>query len=174
MIRRFRQKLSSFPLTETAVIAVLSLWAAVYAFRFNRDHGMWFAVLNAVLFFAVPCFLGLRYLNNRPLIRPDHRKLIPAVFAVFAAAWIFLRLNNSSFSLWKEFLLYEPATALWGSGRPIRSDEWAIWTPMLFSQAISRSRAILVSMQLRGVCGASFQWPLELYQSRRETPFDWA
>lgn len=135
MIRRFRQKHSYFPFMETAVLAVLSLWAAVYAFRFNRDHGMWFAVLNAVLFFAVPCFLGLRYLNNRPLIRPDHRKLIPAVFAVFAAAWIFLRLNNSSFSLWKEFLLYEPATALWGSGRPIRSDEWAIWTPMLFSQA---------------------------------------
>lgn len=134
MITDIRQK-RFLPLAEKAVIAALSLWAAAYAFLVNRNQGTVFAAVNALLFFLVPCFLGWRYLEDKPLLRKNRTKLLWGVFAVFALAWVLLGLNNSSTSLWREYLLQEYPNALWGRGRLIRSDEWAVWTPMLLSQA---------------------------------------
>lgn len=133
MIRNLKQK-QFLPLAEKAAVAALSLWAAAYAFLVNRNQSMVFAAANALLFFLVPCWLGFRYLNGRPLIRPERKKLLWGCFAVFALAWVLLGLNSSSISLWREYLRGEYPNALWGHGRLIRSDEWVVWTPMVFSQ----------------------------------------
>ncbi len=134
MITDIRQR-RFLPLVEKAVIAALSLWAAAYAFLINRNQGMLFAAMNALLFFGIPCFLGWRLLEDKPLSWKNRGKLLWGVFAVFAFAWVLLGLNNSSVSLWREYLLGEYPSAVWGHGRIIRSDEWAVWTPMLLNQA---------------------------------------
>ena len=119
---------------ERIPVGVLCLWAAAYCFYFTRAQGTVFAALAAVLLFCVLYWLSRRFLDHRLTIRPALRKLLWGGIIVFALVWIILGLNSSSISLWKSFLLGDQPTALWGSGRAIRSDEWAIWTPMVFSQ----------------------------------------
>ena len=128
------QKRKLYRILEKTSVAVLSLWAAAYCFYVTRAQGTVFAALTGVLFFCVLYWLSSHYLDGRLLIRLKHRKILRVGIVVFALAWTILGLNSSSISLWKLFLLGEQPTALWGSGRAIRSDEWAIWTPMVFSQ----------------------------------------
>ena len=150
MISFFRQK-QLLPLVEKAAVAALSLWAAAYAFLINRNQDMVFAFANALLFFLVPCWLGFRFLDNKPFIPPGCRKLLPGCLAVLALAWILLGLNNSSISLWRQYLQGEYPIALWGQGRLGRSDEWAVWTPMLFSQAAQGFPAVNTAINASAV-----------------------
>ena len=50
MVRQEKQKPQVLPVMEKVVVAALSLWAAAYAFLFNRNQGMAFAAVNALLF----------------------------------------------------------------------------------------------------------------------------
>ena len=61
-----------------------------------------------------------------------YRWRLAAVFLVLA---VFFEIHGSSIGLYADFLGYpEYNTAVLGANRPIRSDEWAVFTPFTFSQ----------------------------------------
>ena len=128
-----KEQLSLF--IQKAFVVVLSCWIAAYAFLFNRRQSLPVAVGSALLFFIVPCFLGFRFLGGKPLVKPRNRKYCWAGLVLVALGWVLLGLNNSSVMIWRESLEGVIASPLWGHARIIRGDEWAVWTPMVFSQA---------------------------------------
>ena len=126
-----RKQLSAF--FQKAVVVLLCFWIAVYACIFNRRQGYALIWGSALVFFVLPCWVGFRFLNGKRIFR--NKAVLFGFLGIFALAYVLLGLNNSSVSIWSEALRGIISEPLWGHGRIIRGDEWAVWTPMLFSQA---------------------------------------
>ncbi len=62
----------------------------------------------------------------------------PAAMAVLAVAVVF-ELNGSSIGVWNRYVPNERGVApVFGDPRPIRSDEWAVFTPMTLAQSSAK------------------------------------
>ena len=69
------------------------------------------------------------------LLQRNNLKFLWGIAGLFALLWVLLSLNNSSVGIWREILMNEGHATLFGTARVVRGDEWAVWTPFLFSQA---------------------------------------
>ena len=95
-------------------------------------------ILFAAAAIFIPVYLLLTY--GKPVLRFAEKHRYPLAACVFAAC-VLLKLNGSSLSMWAQYLNTggfsgDPDSygVLFGFPRPIRSDEWAVFTPMCFSQ----------------------------------------
>jgi hypothetical protein len=111
-------------------------------------------------FFVVPlsiAAIGLIVISRRPLgvqstghaawlNSPRARNIVISTLIAAYFAFSFLGLNGSSTALWRYYADREMPTAgvLLGSPKEVRSDEWLIQTPWIFSQAL-RIPALSVS-----------------------------
>lgn len=94
------------------------------------------AVLCGVFFlFCVLWLLGWMFLNPHNHLERGLHKHKVLFTIIFVALWLLFNLNCTSLYCWTSYLdgagNYTP---LWGIPRSIRSDEWAIWSPFVFSQ----------------------------------------
>ncbi len=92
-------------------------------------------LLGIFLLFAVLWGIGWAFLNSRDtaIVFLYQRKILLTI--VFIAFWVFFGLNCNSLYHWTYFLDGPTDNApLWGISRIIRSDEWATWSPFVFSQ----------------------------------------
>ena len=128
------KKKQLYSILQKAVIICFSAWIAAYAFLFNRRQTLPVALLCALVCFLLSSLICLRFLTGKRIV-PANKAVLWGVPVLISMLWILLRLNNSSIGAWQEILTGQRAAALWGSGRVVRGDEWAVWTPMLFSQA---------------------------------------
>ena len=58
------------------------------------------------------------------------------VVAVFFVTLVFLGINGSSIGMWSDYFSQDDPGLLVGVSREVRSDEWALSTPMALSQYI--------------------------------------
>ena len=123
---------------QYAVIVALSLTIAAVSAIVNRHHGLPVTAAISAITFALPCFLACRYIAEKPLFTSrakTSRRLAFALLAIFSLLWLLFSLNNSSIGVWRLLLADGNYGTLLGVARPIRGDEWAVWTPELLSQA---------------------------------------
>lgn len=123
---------------QYAVIVALSLAIAAVSAIVNRHHGLPVTAAISAITFALPCFLAYRYIAEKPLFTSrakTSRRLAFALLAIFSLLWLLFSLNNSSIGVWRLLLADGNYGTLLGVARPIRGDEWAVWTPELISQA---------------------------------------
>ncbi len=123
---------------QYAVIMALTLAIAAVSAIVNRHHGLPVTAAISAITFALPCFLACRYIAEKPLFTSrakTSRRLAFALLAIFSLLWLLFSLNNSSIGVWRLLLADENYGTLLGVARPIRGDEWAVWTPELVSQA---------------------------------------
>ena len=120
---------------QQAAVLVLSGLIAGTAGIVNRAQPLPVLLAAVLLSFGLPCVLGGRYVSGKPLFPASGRKILWAGFAVVCLLWLLLSLNNSSIGVWRLILMERDYGTLLGVARPIRGDEWAVWTPELLSQA---------------------------------------
>ena len=128
-----RQRLERW--AQRAAVVVLSLLIAGIAGVVNRSQPLPVLLAAVVLSFGIPCVLGCRYVSGKPLFPVVGRKGLWVGFAVICLLYLLLALNNSSVGVWRLILTEQDYGTLLGVARPIRGDEWAVWTPELFSQS---------------------------------------
>ena len=130
-----QRKAALFMFAQKTIVLLLSLWIGAYGFLFTRNQGIILRIVSAVAWFLLPCTAGFRILAEKPLFPARMRKAVPVLAAAIGLACILFSLNNSSIGIWRETLAGSPSAPVWGYARIIRGDEWAVWTPFLYSQA---------------------------------------
>lgn len=87
------------------------------------------------LLFCALWMLGWAFLNSHDtLFAFLYRKKV-LLTILFVGFWLLFDLNSSSLYYWTYYLNGANDQApLWGIAQPFRSDEWAIWTPLVFAQ----------------------------------------
>ena len=148
MVPEKKQKLYS--ILQGAVVFFLSVWIAAYAFLFNRRQALPIALICALACFLMAILTGFRFLAGKRVI-PGNKCVLWGIPTLFSLLWILLKLNNSSIGAWQEILEGQRASALWGYGRVIRGDEWAVWTPMLISQAAQGYPGVNTAITAAGI-----------------------
>lgn len=86
--------------------------------------------MGAVLFFLIAMWI---YCKGREVGRVLYQYRFAAAFVTFVICVIF-EINGSSIGMWAEYLGSTDTGILAGASRAIRTDEWAVSTPMMLSQ----------------------------------------
>ena len=89
-----------------------------------------FLLFTAICLSGEICFQGQR----RARLRRRALKLFTPAMITFAILWVAFRLNNTSLFAWNVYIRGNEGYPLFGAARPIRRDEFAVWTPMALSQ----------------------------------------
>ncbi len=130
--RRVRQ--IRFAAQET-VLLLLAAAIGLYAWRFGAlNAGPVRAAMCALLSGGFLVLSHVILFGSEALKNTLRRRQWP-VWLLLCAVWTGLNLNNTSISQWLQWLPGEKRGLVWGMPRGIRSDEWAVWTPFLVSQA---------------------------------------
>ena len=83
-----------------------------------------------IVFSFIFCIIEYRKIDVSSVIY-KYRFVIAGVLFVLG---IIFEINGSSIGMWCGYLSGDDNNVIWGVSRAIRTDEWAVSTPMLFSQ----------------------------------------
>ncbi len=126
---------------DNAVIRLVSILMSKIGFSEKISDSFYYASVReyifAILLILLVLYIGFSIQTGKNRIRtmmlPKNTFLICGT--LIAVLSVSLQLNGTSLYQWNSFIpIKEGSIPLWGISRSIRSDEWAVWTPMAVSQ----------------------------------------
>lgn len=109
---------------KNEILLTLGIYATVI-------YTILFAIMSYVFQYRARMF---KYLNQYGLILPYVDKYRWGIACIIILTLTFLQIHGSSIGMYAQLLQSDNTGVLLGKIRPIRSDEWAVLTPMILSQ----------------------------------------